>query len=1189
MRPRRLVHRGTVLASGFWINEPALGSSVARRRILELSGVHEVRRMASGLFVLLQQPQWFATESAPGTPLVVCRDTFLGAPFDTDELDEIAAPSDSVILVQGGETVVFDLNSCPVEDLASWIDLSDWHAEKVQPLGRAWTIPKAAPVAKEIDTRKEAGIGAPPLEAAAVAAALFNKKAQAEAAPDGKGRSFGSSLFAGLASLFSSLAARLGGSSKRSSELRQPQMSQALVAAPATRPPETTWRDRLRMALNTAAARFLVWANLASSIGRKQAEYLEKTLDFFDSGNLEEALRHAIPLGSGSDKPKPISLGVPTPRTDLSIQTTRSEASSALGFGDRVFDALRTRYRKAIEQLEKQGKIKEAAFVLAELLGESEEAVSFLEKHGLYQLAAELAEGRNLDPSLVIRQWILAGNRARAVLIARRTGAFSAAIARLEPSHPEQARVLRVLWANQLASSGAYGAAVQTIWPVESARHLAKDWIERGIAVGGVPAARLLATKAWLLPDEFASVVPRVRAIREQGPDESRPEWLALGQSILANPTSKTMRILARACVRALMGDDADPATKTLVDRLVNAAADPVLNADLRRQDRQETSIRSLRFDYAALCDVGLARNANEDSFFAAFVENSHCTQLPDVAPNHSLGTRGALFVVADGMGGFRASEVADVAIGALAKHMATVDKRPSEIGTSLTNCLKEANAAIFKKAAEDRKFLGCGATMTAAWLVGNTLWIAQVGDTRAYLYRDEKLQLLTKDHSLLNELLLSGQLSLEDAKEFEHRSIITRALGISENLRVDICRTQLLDKDRILLCTDGIHGMLEDAAIRETLQAIEDDPRSICKKLKEKTFESGAHDNMAMMVVDIRMRQNPAVTSRQITCEAIAIDEPLEAPPPESLVITRDQHDVGTIGVRDAVVLPGGRLLVALGEGGVRLVSPEGKTLVHFDQPAEHIVISDHGDRAIIVARRGAICRLARIDLVRRKAERWFDARLDYFAHSFDGSIWFVSNERGVFAIDALEDSFTSIWELKEPDCLAISSSSTSASFLIGSELWIFDLPSFRLRKRHPLPIDEKTVPRYVTLASNGTTLCWLHEDQWQSGKAAFVRAYEHTWVLLNKLLPDKQVAGPRVLADETARWGAFFHHMPQAMKLDVFDLQTQKLRLELQLDGRFEPCGRFQEGKLVLADMSGRVLVIDVERSRLLNEWRI
>src|SRR5690348_2155229 len=120
MKPRRLVHQGTVQAAAFWVDESIVGTGSARRRILELPGVEEVRRMQNGLFARLRAPTWIACEHAPGVPLVVCRGILLGAPLDSDELDELAAPSNAVVLVRGGETVVISLESCPIEDLASW-------------------------------------------------------------------------------------------------------------------------------------------------------------------------------------------------------------------------------------------------------------------------------------------------------------------------------------------------------------------------------------------------------------------------------------------------------------------------------------------------------------------------------------------------------------------------------------------------------------------------------------------------------------------------------------------------------------------------------------------------------------------------------------------------------------------------------------------------------------------------------------------------------------------------------------------------------------------------------------------------------------------------------------------------------------------------------------------------------------
>src|SRR5262249_3706532 len=150
------------------------------------------------------------------------------------------------------------------------------------------------------------------------------------------------------------------------------------------------------------------------------------------------------------------------------------------------------------ERLEREGRIDEAAFVLAELLRESAEAVAFLERHGRLRLAAELAEARALPPGLLVRQWVLAGDVDPALRIARRRGAFADALVRME--NHERAPALRVVWAETLAEAGDFAAAVDVIWPVESARRIGAAWVEHAIAQGGVPAARMLAKKLVLAP-----------------------------------------------------------------------------------------------------------------------------------------------------------------------------------------------------------------------------------------------------------------------------------------------------------------------------------------------------------------------------------------------------------------------------------------------------------------------------------------------------------------------------------------------------------------------------------------------------------------------------------------------------------------------------------------------------------------
>ncbi len=1186
MKPRRLAHRGTVQAAAFWIDESIAGQTESRRRILALDGAAEVRRMEGGLFVRLREPLWTSCDHALGVPLVVCRGALFALPLDDDEMDQLAVPTGSVVLVRAGETRIMDPNVCPIEDVASWIDLSDWNIENVVPLGRIWHSPRRAPVAKEIDTRKIAGIGEAPPEASEMLAALQGRQPPS-ATPNSGG--WTSSLLTSLSTWLSSIAAKLGRSSSKG---RPKQLSgRSLVARPAPQRPESDWGNRLRMALNTAAARLLVWARMASYIGRKQADYLEKTFDLFDSGNLDEALRHAIPLGTGSDKPKPLALSVPTPRTDLSISATQTEASSTLGFGDNVFEALRTRYRKAVEQLEKQGKIKEAAFVLAELLGASEEAVSFLEKHGEYQLAAELAEGRNLDPALVVRQWMLAGNRARAMLIARRTGAFAAAISRLEPSHPEHAAALRILWANQLAESGAYGAAVQTIWPVEKARHLAREWIDRGIEIGGTVGARLLATKAWLVPEEFASVARIVRSWPRDDADTTLEAWTTLGQAIVANPSSKTMQILARACVRQLLPQAHENPLKSLAERLTTATEDPVLLADLRRQPTQEVTSSDVHVGATSLTDVGNSRHVNEDACLMAYFDGARAIPLEETINERRLPSRGLLLAVADGMGGFQSAEVAKLALDSLMAHLQTAGNDSKTAGTALANAVEEAGASVYQRALKDRRYLGSGATITAVWLRGDIAWIAQVGDTRAYLWRNGTLVQLTKDHSLLQELLSTGKLTAQEAETFEHKTVITRALGTVERVKVDLYRVNLSDGDRLLLCTDGVHGLLRDDEIADTIRRThfspEYAPTIACQTLKRRVYEAGAFDNMGMIVADVRIRNARVMPASPVVSESIA-SEPEEKPTPTARIIARIAADIGTTAVHDAVVLPGGRLLVALGEAGVRMISPEGKTLVQFDQPAERLIISDHGDRAIAVARRGEAYRIARIDLVRRRAERWFDGMLEDFADSFDGSIWFVTTERGIFAIDALEEGFSAIWDLKESNGFLGMRSQDSFSFCAKNEVWTIDASSYRVRIRRPLDLtDQDTSWPNIGLAANGTLVGWAKDNLTQTFVPAVRAAHQNAWAFLGE--GTSYGVFPRVAIDEAGTFGAFGRFDTGHCGVRVWDLRDQKLRFEMQFDGSSMLRVRFQQQRMVITDDRGRVLVFNPETGKLIGEWRI
>ena len=228
---------------------------------------------------------------------------------------------------------------------------------------------------------------------------------------------------------------------------------------------------------------------------------------------------------------------------------------------------------------------------------------------------------------------------------------------------------------------------------------------------------------------------------------------------------------------------------------------------------------------YGSRTDVGLVRDHNEDSL----------TVTPP------------LFAVADGMGGHAAGEVAsEVAIQSLLAHAPqTTD------GDDLARAVVEANRAVIRAAREGLGRQGMGTTMTAAILEGSRLVIAQVGDSRAYLLHQDRLQAVTRDHSLMADLIESGQITPEQAKTHPQRSVITRALGSDPNTLPDIYEMTVEDGDRLLLCSDGLSGMVDDDLLESTLVRV-GNPQKCADTLVDEALAAGGHDNVTAIVVDV-------------------------------------------------------------------------------------------------------------------------------------------------------------------------------------------------------------------------------------------------------------------------------------------------------------------------------------------------
>jgi protein phosphatase len=223
-------------------------------------------------------------------------------------------------------------------------------------------------------------------------------------------------------------------------------------------------------------------------------------------------------------------------------------------------------------------------------------------------------------------------------------------------------------------------------------------------------------------------------------------------------------------------------------------------------------------------------REGNEDSYLAS----------------------GSLAAVADGMGGHLAGEVASAAateqLRSLEDGAAWRGERSP--GEALKWAVTEANRHIREMASGDKSLEGMGTTITAVLADGDVIHLAHVGDSRAYLLRKGELSQLTEDHTLVQELVKQGKLRPEDAKRHPQGSIITRALGVEADVQVDTATFKIVPGDRLLLCTDGLTGVVDQATIRNVLLRVRD-PQQASERLVALANEQGGPDNITVVVLD--------------------------------------------------------------------------------------------------------------------------------------------------------------------------------------------------------------------------------------------------------------------------------------------------------------------------------------------------
>ncbi|MCX7970722.1 MAG: Stp1/IreP family PP2C-type Ser/Thr phosphatase [Negativicutes bacterium] len=238
-----------------------------------------------------------------------------------------------------------------------------------------------------------------------------------------------------------------------------------------------------------------------------------------------------------------------------------------------------------------------------------------------------------------------------------------------------------------------------------------------------------------------------------------------------------------------------------------------------------------MKYRFAAETDVGRVRRNNEDSLIAD----------PD---------RG-LFVVADGMGGHAAGEVASgMAVGQVAGYVERYADIQSDRAKLLAQAIKKANEAIYRNSLTEERLLGMGTTVTAVMIENGRLYWAHVGDSRLYCVDGREIRQISADHTLVAQMVADGRISLEDARVHHRRNVLVNAVGVDNVVEVDTGSEQLAAGQCWLICSDGLSDMLDDREIADLVRQWQNDPAGLCRQLVSEANRRGGVDNITVVAI---------------------------------------------------------------------------------------------------------------------------------------------------------------------------------------------------------------------------------------------------------------------------------------------------------------------------------------------------
>ncbi|MBI6527967.1 hypothetical protein JEP40_02330 [Proteus vulgaris] len=527
--------------------------------------------------------------SIEGWPLIRYGRLYSTAPLDNDEIKKL--PYADLSLVRSGVVTTLLFSQAEPLSLADYLDIKEIHFEETDNYANLYEI-KPQALSEEKNIRAIIGDNIPPAadqQKQFIKTIFENTSSSPSQTPQAKASS--------------SLTQKI------INKFLAPQNREAMHSSSKTISQLSPWQRWLN--------KLSVKSGLASVMSKQQADYIKKMMKMFEEDNVNQALRHGIPLsksqGNQEATPSPY-LGRLKGRNKLEISVDQ-QGHKSLYLSDELQTYLKQLYRQQFIKLDKAGRNEEALFVLAELLQEKEEALDYLESFQRYQQAAELARLWAMPPAYIIRLYSLAGDMNSAVIYARLHHAFSFMISQLQNTHPDIANKMREEWAEYRIACEDYLQAIDIIWELnnEDSRNKAKHWLEIAYQAGGELSLRSLVKWAFLLPESFHQHQNDIKkTINDPNASISRA---ILARALLALPKqTKLTEQLINQLIRPIIVDQYGVSSvleKKEVSQLIHKSTNKLFKVDIPHSDIPEAKRYSLdtqnHFISATIPEQGLS------------------------------------------------------------------------------------------------------------------------------------------------------------------------------------------------------------------------------------------------------------------------------------------------------------------------------------------------------------------------------------------------------------------------------------------------------------------------------------------------------------------------------------------------------------------------------------------------------